>query len=77
MPGLKTVLGIDITEERINMVLLKKHGDKFRLLKVAEGPIPEGVVRNGNVENPDALAIAARYWVSTLSNAAPWPFWAP
>ncbi|MBN2590288.1 MAG: pilus assembly protein PilM [Sedimentisphaerales bacterium] len=60
MSGSKTVLGIDITGDRINMALLKKQGDKFKLLKVAEGPVPEGSIKKGNIENPTALAKAIK-----------------
>ena len=60
MSRLKKVLGVEITEERINMALLKKQGDKISLLKVADGPVPEGTIKNGNVENPVALAKAIK-----------------
>ena len=60
MPGSKTALGIDITDERISMALLRKSGDSIRLLKAAECPVPEGSVKNGNIEDPVALAKAIK-----------------
>ena len=58
--GSKTALGIDITQERISMAIVKKQGDGFKLLRTAEAPVPEGVIKNGNVENPVALAKAIK-----------------
>jgi type IV pilus assembly protein PilM len=57
----KTALGIDITQERISMALVKKQGDSLKLLKTAECPVPEGVIKKGNVEDPAALAKAIKY----------------
>ncbi len=60
MPVSRTALGIDITEERISMVLLKKQGNSFRLLKAAECPVPENALKNGNIEDCAALAKAIK-----------------
>jgi Tfp pilus assembly protein PilN len=60
MPRYRTALGIDISDGRIHLALLKKHGDSVKLLKAAEGPVPEGAIKNGNIENPLSLAKAIR-----------------
>jgi len=60
MPRYRTALGIDISDGRINLALLKKHGDGVKLLKAASGPVPDGAIKNGNIENPAALAKAIR-----------------
>ena len=53
----RTALGIYVSEERINMALLRKNGSgSVRLLKTAESPLPNGVVKNGNIEDHIALA---------------------
>ena len=52
----KTALGIDISDGRINMALLKMGKGGIRLLKTATAPIPQGAISNGNVA--DAAAIA-------------------
>jgi type IV pilus assembly protein PilM len=56
----KTVLGIDISNRQINMALLKKDGNNVRMLKSASGPIPNGVIKNGNIEEPAVLAKAIK-----------------
>jgi type IV pilus assembly protein PilM len=56
--GAKTALGIDISETRINLALLKKSADGIELLKTASGSMPDGVVKDGNIEDPTALAKA-------------------
>ncbi len=64
----KTALGIDISNGRINqpdgwrinLALLKKGADGVELLKTASGSVPEGVIIDGNIEDPTALAKAIR-----------------
>ena len=56
----KTALGIDISNKQINMVLLKKNGNGVKLLKSVSGPIPDGVIKNGNIEEPVVLAKAIK-----------------
>ncbi len=60
MPRYRTALGIDISDSRINLALLKKHGDSVKLLKAAGCPVPEGAIKDGNIENAAALAKAIR-----------------
>jgi len=56
----KTALGIDISNGRISMALLKKGKHGVRLLKAASDSIPEGAVENGNIRNAGALAKAIK-----------------
>ena len=56
----KTALGIGISDKQINMVLLKKVGNGVKLLRSASGPIPDGVIKNGNIEEPALLAKAIK-----------------
>ena len=53
---IKTALGIDISDGRINLVLLKGNNSGVVLLKTASGAVPDGAIKNGNVE--DAIALA-------------------
>ncbi len=55
-----TALGIDISEGRINLALLRKNKASVQLLKAAGGPIPEGAVKDGNVQDPALLAKGIR-----------------
>ena len=54
--GTKTALGIDISDGLINLALLKKRKGGVKLLKVASGPVPDGAIKNGNIEDATALA---------------------
>ncbi len=56
MLGRRTALGIDISNGQVNLALLEKGRKGVRLLKTACGPIPEGVVENGNIKDTTALA---------------------
>jgi Tfp pilus assembly protein PilN len=56
----KTALGVDISQGQINLALLKKRANGVQLLKAASGPVPAGVIKNGNVEDPSSLAKAVR-----------------
>jgi Tfp pilus assembly protein PilN len=60
MPRYRTALGIDISDGRIHLALLKKHDNSVKLLKTADGHVPDGAIRNGNIENPVFLAKAIR-----------------
>lgn len=60
MSGFRTVLGIDISDGRINLALLKKHGDSVRLLKSAGCPVPDGAIKGRNIENVAVLAGAIK-----------------
>jgi Tfp pilus assembly protein PilN len=60
MLGTKTALGIDISDNRINLALLKRDKNRVKLLKAAGGPIPDGAIKNGNIEDPVILADAIK-----------------
>jgi len=60
MLGSKTVLGVDISDRRINLALLKKGKNGIELLKAASGPVPDGAIKDGNVEEPAILSKAIR-----------------
>lgn len=52
----KTALGVDISDERISLVLLKKDKNGVELLASASAPVPDGAIKNGNVEDAKVLA---------------------
>lgn len=60
MPKNKTSLGIDISNQRINMVLLAKSGSGIKVLKTASAPVPENAFKDGNIEEPVILAKAIK-----------------
>lgn len=53
-------LGIDITDNVINMALLKQSKKGIELLKIVSGPIPEGAINNGFIEDSSILARAIK-----------------
>ena len=60
MSRLKTSLGIDISDDRINLVLLKGDENGIELLKSASAPVPDGAIRDGNIEDTVILAKAIK-----------------
>ncbi len=68
----KTSLGIDISAGKINLALLKRDKGEVKLLKAASGPLPEGVVVDGNIIEPVALANAIKKLVSANKMRAKW-----
>jgi len=58
--SVRTALGIDISDGRINLALLEKSKNGVRLLKTATGPVPDGAVKDGNIEDATALAKAIK-----------------
>ena len=56
----KTALGIDISEGSINIALLKQSAKGLELLKAASAPVPDGAIKDGNIENPVKLAKAIK-----------------
>lgn len=56
----KTVLGIDVSFSRINLALLRNDRDGLKLLKAVGCPVPEGTIKNGNIEDVTALAGAIK-----------------
>ncbi len=59
-PQIKTVLGIDISFSEINLALLRKDKKGLKLLKAACCPVPDGAIKDGNVEDAAALAKAVK-----------------
>jgi Tfp pilus assembly protein PilN len=58
--GDQTAAGIDISQDRISIVLLKNGKDGLELLKSADAPMPEGAIENGNIADPVLLSKAIR-----------------
>lgn len=57
----RTALGIDISDGRISLALLKRTAKGgVKLVKAARGFVPDGVMKDGNVENPALLASAIK-----------------
>ena len=56
----KTVAGIDITQERISIVLLKNGKNGPKLIKSVVAPVPEGAVKDGNIADAAMLSKAIR-----------------
>jgi Tfp pilus assembly protein PilN len=57
---IKTSLGIDISENQINVALLRQLGGEIELVKAASAPVPEGAITDGNITNPASLAGAIK-----------------
>jgi hypothetical protein len=66
MLGTKTSLGIDITDSRISVALVRLVNGQIRLLKAADGPVPQNAVVDGNIVDSAALAKAVK---STLAQS--------
>ncbi len=60
MFGPKTALGIDISNGRIKLALLKKCRNGVKLLKTATAPVPDGAIKDGCVEDAVVLAKAIK-----------------
>ena len=58
--GPKTALGIDVSDGLINMALLRQSAKGIELVRTASGPVPDGAIENGSIENPAALAKAIK-----------------
>lgn len=56
----KTALGIDVSNGWINMTLLKKTDKGIELTRTASTVVPQGVIKNGNIKDPAALAKAVK-----------------
>ncbi len=54
-PRTKTALGIDISETIISLALLKRDKNGIELLKAASAPVPDGAIKDGNVEDAALL----------------------
>jgi len=60
MLELRTALGINISDGRITLALLRKNKRGVKLLKAACCPVPDGAIKNGNIEDAKALAKAIK-----------------
>jgi len=58
--GTKIALGIDVSQNHIDLALLRKDRNGVKLLKAASGPVPAGAIKDGRIENAAALAKAVR-----------------
>ncbi len=56
----KTALGVYISESLINLALLRQGAKGIELIKTATGPVPDGAIKDGNIEDPVALAKAIK-----------------
>lgn len=52
----KTALGIDVSDKRISLVLLKQSRKGIELVRTAESPVPADAVKGGNIVDAAALA---------------------
>ena len=53
-------MGINISDGRITLALLRKNKSGVKLLKAAGCPVPDGAIKNGNIEDAKALAKAIK-----------------
>ncbi len=65
--GSKSALGIDISQNRISLALLKKDGSGVKLLRSASGPVPAGAIKDGSIEDAALLAKAVRKLKNTVT----------
>lgn len=56
----KTSLGIYISGSRISVALITEENDQIKLLEAADAPVPNGVLTDGNIKDPAALAKAIK-----------------
>jgi Tfp pilus assembly protein PilN len=56
----QTVAGIDISQERISIVLLKRGKNGPKLIKSVVAPVPAGAIKDGNIADAVLLAKAIR-----------------
>jgi hypothetical protein len=56
----KTALGVDISDKQISLALLKRGKNGVELLTSASAPVPDGAIKNGNIENAAVLAKAIK-----------------
>ena len=51
----RTALGIEISSNRINLALLRKSKNGLELRKTASGIVPDGAIKDGNIEEAIVL----------------------
>jgi Tfp pilus assembly protein PilN len=64
--GEESVAGIDISQDRISIVLLKNGKNGPELVKSVVGPVPQGAVKDGNIE--DAALLSKAIWELKFRN---------
>jgi Tfp pilus assembly protein PilN len=52
----QVALGIDISDSRISMAMLRHTGSGVKVLRAGSTPLPEGVIKDGSIEQPEVLA---------------------
>jgi len=60
VPNRQTALGVDISDGLINMALLRQSAKGLELLKAASAPVPDGAIKDGNIEDAAKLARAIK-----------------
>ena len=60
----QVALGIDISDSRISMALLRRARNGVKVLKAGSAPVPEGAIKDGNIEQPEVLAKAIKELMS-------------
>ncbi len=56
----RTALGIDISTNRINLAVVKRSKKGVELLKAATGAVPEGAIKDGNIQDHSLIAKAIK-----------------
>jgi Tfp pilus assembly protein PilN len=56
----KTVLGVDISQSTINLALLRDSADGVELVKAASCPVPNGAIKDGNIEDSVLISKAIK-----------------
>jgi len=59
-PEARTALGIEISSNQINLALLRKRTKGLELQKTASGPVPDGAIKDGNIEDAIVLTKAIK-----------------
>lgn len=54
----RTALGVDISDKQIGLALLKSDKNGVKLLASASAPVPDGAIKDGNIEDAKVLAKA-------------------
>lgn len=49
-------VGIELTPERVNIAQLRKQGQGFKLVTLASVEVPEGIMMEGQITDPSAMA---------------------
>ena len=52
----QVALGIDISDNRISIAMLRRTGSGVKVLRAGSTSLPEGVIKDGSIEQPEVLA---------------------